>query len=133
LRAGWFFVEDENPETAGMTNEAPDLQTLMGRQNVMPKQNRKLPTRFGDLVRLVPPMAIRDDAYYTRVLLMIDRLMAEGKLTAGQELYLETLVQFVQAYETEHHAIDTTARPAHSRRPPLTRRRRCLRRSDRGS
>ena len=39
---------------------------------------------------------------------MIDRVMAVGKLTQGQELYLETLVQLVQAYEAQHHAIDTT-------------------------
>ena len=30
-----------------------------------------------------------------------------GKLTRGQELYLETLVQLVQVYEAAHHAIDT--------------------------
>lgn len=40
---------------------------------------------------------------------MVDRLMAAGKLTRGQELYLETLVQLVQAYEAKHHAIDTGA------------------------
>ena len=39
---------------------------------------------------------------------MIDRLMATGKLSKGQSLYLETLVQLVQAYEAEHHAIDTS-------------------------
>jgi HTH-type transcriptional regulator/antitoxin HigA len=38
---------------------------------------------------------------------MIDRLMASGKLTKGQELYMETLVQLVQAYEGRHHRIDT--------------------------
>jgi HTH-type transcriptional regulator/antitoxin HigA len=39
---------------------------------------------------------------------MIDRLMASGKLTKGQELYLETLVQLVQAYEASHQAIEAT-------------------------
>jgi len=29
-------------------------------------------------------------------------------LTKGQELYMETLVQLVEAYEAQHHAIDTT-------------------------
>ena len=33
--------------------------------------------------------------------------MAAGNLTTGQQLYLETLVQLVQAYEATHHAIDT--------------------------
>jgi HTH-type transcriptional regulator/antitoxin HigA len=34
--------------------------------------------------------------------------MAAGKLTGGQRLYLETLVQLVQAYEARHHAIKTS-------------------------
>ncbi len=39
---------------------------------------------------------------------MIDRLMAAAQATRGQRVYLETLVQLVQAYETRHHAIDTS-------------------------
>ena len=39
---------------------------------------------------------------------MIDRLMACTKPTRGQALYMETLVQLVQAYEAEHHAINTS-------------------------
>ena len=39
---------------------------------------------------------------------MIDRLMATGRLTRGQEIYLETLVQLVQVYEAAHHAIETS-------------------------
>lgn len=48
-----------------------------------------------------------DEVHYDNTLEMIDRLMAAGKLTGGQELYLETLVQLVGAYEAKHHAIDT--------------------------
>lgn len=66
----------------------------------------KLPGRFDDLVRLMPPQAIMDDVHYENTTEMIDRLMAGGKLTRGQELYLETLVQLVQAYEASHHPID---------------------------
>ena len=71
-------------------------------------ERRKLPGRFDGLVRLMPPQAIMDDVQYDNTLEMVDRLMAGGKLTAGQGLYLETLVQLVQAYEAEHHAIDTS-------------------------
>ena len=39
---------------------------------------------------------------------MIDRLMARKQLTRGQTLYLETLVQLVQAYEAENHRIETS-------------------------
>ena len=53
-----------------------------------------------------PPQAITDEVQYENTLDLVDRLMASGKLSRGQELYLETLVQLVQAYEAEHHAID---------------------------
>ena len=69
--------------------------------------DRDLPGRFEDLVAELPPQAIMDEAGYANTLEMIDRLMAAGRLTKGQELYLETLVQLVQAYEAKHHAIDT--------------------------
>jgi len=68
----------------------------------------KLPSRFEDLVQLMPPQAITDDVHYENTVEMVDRLMASGKLTKGQALYLETLVQLVQAYEAEHHAIDVS-------------------------
>lgn len=69
---------------------------------------KKLPGRFEDLVQTMPPQAIGDDVHYANTLEMVDRLMAAGKLTKGQAQYLETLVQLVQAYEAEHHAIDTS-------------------------
>ena len=71
-------------------------------------KNPKLPTRFADLVRMMPPQAIMDDVQYENTLDTIDRLMASGRLSRGQELYLETLVQLVEAYESQHHAIDTS-------------------------
>ena len=58
-----------------------------------------LPRRFDDLVRMSPPQAIMDDVHYENTLEIIDRLMAAGKLTKGQALYLETLVQLVDADE----------------------------------
>jgi HTH-type transcriptional regulator/antitoxin HigA len=67
----------------------------------------KLPGRFDDLVRLMPPQAIADDVQLENTTEMIDRLMAIPKLTRGQSIYLETLVQLVEAYESHHHAIDT--------------------------
>lgn len=72
------------------------------------KHNRtaKLPGRFEDLVRQMPPQAITDDVHHENTVEMIDRLMAAGKLTKGQEAYLETLVQLVQAYEASRHAIE---------------------------
>jgi HTH-type transcriptional regulator/antitoxin HigA len=68
---------------------------------------KNLPGRFEDLVQMMPPQAIVDDAHYENTVRMIDALMAAGKLTKGQEMYLETLVQLVQAYEARRHAIET--------------------------
>jgi HTH-type transcriptional regulator / antitoxin HigA len=70
------------------------------------RNETKLPGRFEELVRLMPPQAIQDDVQYENTLEMIDRLMAARRLTSGQALYLETLVQLLQAYESERHAID---------------------------
>jgi len=68
-----------------------------------------LPARFEQLVQMMPPQAVQDDVQCANTLEVIDRLMAIAKLTKGQALYLETLVQLVQVYEAEHHAIDTSA------------------------
>ena len=68
----------------------------------------QLPRRFSDLVRLMPPQAIMDDVHHKNTLEMIDRLMAGGKLTKGQSLYLETLVQLVQVYESARFNIHTS-------------------------
>lgn len=67
----------------------------------------KLPGRFEQLVQLMPPQAIGDEVQYENTLEMIDRLMALRKLTKGQGLYLETLVQLVQAYEAQAHPMET--------------------------
>jgi HTH-type transcriptional regulator/antitoxin HigA len=74
---------------------------------IIKNAQKKLPGRFEDLVKLMPPQALMDNVHYENTVEMIDRLMAAGKLTKGQELYMETLVQLVEAYEAQHHAIDT--------------------------
>ena len=67
----------------------------------------RLPRSFEELVRMMPPQAIMDDVHNANALEIIDRLMASGRLTAGQALYLETLVQLVAAYEGQRYAIQT--------------------------
>jgi len=57
------------------------------------KINRAIPKSFDGLVAVMPPQAITDDTCYENTVEMIDRLTAVGRLTSGQELYLETLVQ----------------------------------------
>jgi antitoxin component HigA of HigAB toxin-antitoxin module len=67
-----------------------------------------LPGRFEELVQMAPPQAIMDDVHYENTLEIIDRLMAAGRLTKGQALYLETLVQLVDAYEADRHRVETS-------------------------
>jgi HTH-type transcriptional regulator/antitoxin HigA len=69
---------------------------------------RLLASLFEQLVQMMPWQAIRNETRYQKTLDIIDRLMSRKKLTQGQELYMETLVQLVQAYEGEHHHIDTS-------------------------
>jgi len=71
-------------------------------------RKKPLPGRFEELVQMSPPQAIMDDVHYENTLEIVDRLMAASKLTKGQALYLETLVQLVDAYEADRHAIDTS-------------------------
>lgn len=70
--------------------------------------HEKLPGRFEELVRVMPPQAIADDIQLDNAIEMIDRLMTIPKLTKGQAIYLETLTQLVGVYEAEHHAIATS-------------------------
>ena len=68
---------------------------------------QKLPRSFKSLVELMPPQAIMDAVSHENSIEMIDRLMGAGTLNKGQRLYLETLVQLVEVYEGQHHAIET--------------------------
>jgi len=65
-----------------------------------------LPEQFEDLVRQLQPQPLQDDQQCQTAIEMIDRLMSLPRLTRGQEQYMKALVQFVQAYEAEHHPID---------------------------
>lgn len=68
----------------------------------------RLPRGFASLVGLMPPQAIVDDVHHANTVEMIDRLMAGGRLSRGQALYLETLTQLVLAYESANHAVHTS-------------------------
>jgi HTH-type transcriptional regulator/antitoxin HigA len=68
----------------------------------------KVPERFEELVRHRAPAAIQDEDQHEATLEIVDWLMRVPKLTAGQALYLETLVQLIQSYESRHHSIETS-------------------------
>ena len=65
-----------------------------------------LPHTFAALARVMVPHAIRDHADHENVVEMVDRLMTLEHPTPEQEHYAMTLVQLVEAYEAEHHALD---------------------------
>lgn len=69
------------------------------------RPSAKLPSRFESLAKLLLPQAIANQTQCERMVEMIDRLMAHGTLTKGQELYMETLVQLVEAYEARQFAV----------------------------
>jgi HTH-type transcriptional regulator / antitoxin HigA len=72
------------------------------------RKSRHLPGTFTELVRLMPPMAIRDDIQHKNVVAVIDRLMQIESLSRGQADYLETLVELVETYEAKRHALDVS-------------------------
>jgi len=69
-------------------------------------KQRDLPAALEGLVRLMPPVAIRDDVDHGNTLEMIDRLMQVERLSRDQAQYLETLVELVESYEAKRHALD---------------------------
>lgn len=74
-------------------------------RNTQHADSSPLPRDYVSLVALLVPRAIADDAQYENTLEMIDRLMSVSDHTADQRDYLETLVQLVEAYERQSHAI----------------------------
>lgn len=74
-----------------------------GTKSVVSKD--KLPGRFEDLVKMMPPRAIQDEVQYDNTIEVLDRLTSLPRMTQGQNQYLETLSVLVEAYENEHYAI----------------------------
>ncbi|HOB73496.1 MAG TPA: helix-turn-helix domain-containing protein [Phycisphaerae bacterium] len=70
---------------------------------------RKLPRSFEALNRLRPLYVIHDEADYENAKVVADALVILDHPTEGQERYLETLLALMEAYEREHHAIDTSS------------------------
>src|ERR1035437_171109 len=70
------------------------------------RKRKFLPSSFAELVKIMPPMAIRDDVHHGNTVEMIDRLMQVARPSRSQSDYVETLVELVEAYEARRHAID---------------------------
>lgn len=70
-----------------------------------------MPGRFSDLVAMMPPRVLHDDADYRNVLETINSVLARPKLTKGQADYVETWAVLIEAYERSHYAIDEEVPP----------------------
>lgn len=57
------------------------------------------------LVQEFPLASIRSDVHLCAAQAVMDRLLAKGRLSAGEALYLDALSDLTAAYEDEHHAI----------------------------
>lgn len=59
-----------------------------------------------ELVLAFPLSSISSEAHFAAAQRVMDRLLAQGKLNAGEETYLDALSDLVGVYEDEHHAIE---------------------------
>lgn len=59
-----------------------------------------------ELIVAFPLSSIRSDEHVNAAQQVMDRLLAKGKLDAGEETYLHALSDLVGVYEDEHHAIE---------------------------
>jgi hypothetical protein len=64
-----------------------------------------IPEEFTELLAVMPPHVIRDDADYDAVIAFLDMLLARPKRSKGQAEFFETWAVLVAAYEADHHAI----------------------------
>lgn len=59
-----------------------------------------------ELVLAFPLASIKSDEHLEEAQQIMDRLLAQGNLDDGEELYLDALSDLVAAYEDEHCAIE---------------------------
>jgi HTH-type transcriptional regulator / antitoxin HigA len=58
-----------------------------------------------DLVLAFPLAVIKSDEHLEAAQDVLDRLLAQGELDDGAEMYLDALSDLVASYDDEHHAI----------------------------
>src|SRR5882762_1564882 len=59
-----------------------------------------------ELVTTFPLASIKSDEQLQEAQKVMDRLLAQGELDDGEEMYLDALSDLVAAYEDEHYAIE---------------------------
>jgi antitoxin component HigA of HigAB toxin-antitoxin module len=68
----------------------------------------RLPETFEQLCVLHWPRPIHDDVDLENAQEIVDRLAIMGKLSAGQEDYLETVTTLIEKYESDRWAVDSS-------------------------
>jgi HTH-type transcriptional regulator / antitoxin HigA len=64
-----------------------------------------VPDTYLEPILEFPLVSIRSEDQLIAAQEVLDRLLAKGRLTAGEEMYLDALSDLVATYEDEHHAI----------------------------
>lgn len=59
-----------------------------------------------ELISMFPLASIKSDEHLVEAQKVMDRLLAQGDLDDGGEMYLDALSDLVAAYEDIHHAIE---------------------------
>jgi HTH-type transcriptional regulator / antitoxin HigA len=70
-----------------------------------------LPQTFEELCAMHLPRTIRDKVDYENTAEIVDRLAVLDRRTAGQEEYLETLTQLIEAYDNANFRIAASSTP----------------------
>ena len=59
-----------------------------------------------ELIMAFPLSSIRSEEHLEEAQQVMDRLLAQGELDYGEEMYLDALSDLVAAFEDEHHPIE---------------------------
>jgi antitoxin component HigA of HigAB toxin-antitoxin module len=71
----------------------------------------RLPETFEDLCAMHLPRTIRDKVDYENTAQMVDRLAVMARRSKGQEEYLETLSELIEAYDQENFQTAASSSP----------------------
>ena len=74
-------------------------------------KHRDLPETFKELCAVQLPRTIRDKVDYENTAEIVDRLAVLDRRTAGQEEYLETLTQLIEAYDNGNFQVAVASAP----------------------
>ena len=73
--------------------------------------HENLPGTFEELCAMHMPRTIRDKVDYENTAEIVDRLAVLDRRSKGQEEYLETLTQLIEAYDNGHFQVAAASNP----------------------